>query len=45
MKKPEQAFDEPEEPSAPTEKPAKRRRKRPRFTFVSFYLDFVLKKI
>ena len=45
MKKPKQAFAEPEEPSAPTENHAKRRRKQPRFTFVSFYLDFVLKKI
>lgn len=45
MKKPEQAFDEPEEPSAPAENHARRCRKRLRFTFVSFYLDFVLKKI
>ena len=45
MKKPEQAFAEPEEPSAPTENHAKRRRKQPRFTFTSFCLDIVLKKI
>ena len=45
MKKPEQAFAEPEEPSAPAENHAKRRRKRPCFTFTSFCLDFVLKKI
>lgn len=45
MKKSKQAFAEPEEPSAPTENHARRCRKRPCFTFVSFYLDFVLKKI
>ena len=45
MKKPKQAFAEPEELSAPTKNHAKRHRKRPCFTFVSFYLDFVLKKI